>query len=57
MIDTSNATVHAVSLTSAQINVLVEALADYAQQHRTPELNVLMDALDSRINSDLREDA
>lgn len=60
MIDTSAATFHEIQLSSAQINLLVDALIDRAELLRadgtpTPELNALVDALDSHINSDFHE--
>ena len=59
MIDTNATTVHTVQISSAQIDVIVEALSGYAEACRvngpTPELNKLIDALDVRINSDFAE--
>ena len=59
MIDTNAITVHTVQLSSAQLDVIVEALSGYAEACRvngaTPELNKLIDALDVRINSDFAE--
>ena len=49
----------AAQLSSAQLDVIVEALSGYAEACRvngpTPELNKLIDALDARINSDFAE--
>jgi hypothetical protein len=61
MIDASTSKTHVVTLTSAKVNAIVEALTDRAQLlraagERTPELNDLIDDLDALINADLSED-
>lgn len=57
-IDTSN-TPHTVTLSAAQIDVIVDAMLDRAELLRsdgtpTPELCELVDMLDACINSDLK---
>lgn len=60
MIDTPASTIHTIKLTSAQVNVIVEALSEHARHLRadgpTPELNELIDNLDAFINDDFAED-